>query len=66
MLIQKVEYDPKDIVLRPLLLAAHRALKKLGVTVTTPYLVFHVPHSRHNNKKDSEKLLQWLEKESNP
>ena len=64
MEIQKVEYDPKDIVLRPSVLAAHRALKKLGVT--TPYLVFHVPHSRHNNKKDSEKLLQWLEKESNP
>ena len=66
MEIQKVEYDPKDIVLHSSLLAAHQALKKLGVTVTTPYLVFHVPHSRHNNKKDSEKLLQWLEKENNP
>ena len=66
MEIQKVEYDPKDIVLRPSLLAAHQALKKLGVTVTTPYLVFHAPHRRHSNKNGSEKLLQWLEKESNP
>ena len=32
MEIQKFEYDPKNIVLRPSLLAAHRALKKLGVT----------------------------------
>jgi hypothetical protein len=30
MEIQKFEYDPKSIVLRPLLLAAHRALKKIG------------------------------------
>ena len=40
MEIQKVEYDPKNIVLRPSLLAAHRALKKLGVTVTTHTLSF--------------------------
>lgn len=66
MEIQKFEYDSKNIVLRASLLAAHRVLKKLGVTVTTPYLVFHAPHSRHSNKKCSEKLLQWLEKENNP
>jgi hypothetical protein len=40
------------------------AEKKMGVPVTTPYLVFHTPHSRHINKKGSEKLPKWLEKES--
>ena len=51
MEIQKVEYDPKDIVLRPSLLAAHQALKKLGVTEDPIPSLSHSTQSPQQQKR---------------